>query len=100
MHGDGEYYAVFDLSSKEVNELTKRIEVSKEWTALPLTSEQKQLASTYLKKSNFSGIKNGYYLFIDNSNEDSPLLERYSYNVIFALLDLEQNRLYVLQYDS
>lgn len=100
MHGDGDFYTVFELSTKEAAKLKEKVVEKTEWKSFPLSTDVKQLANTNLNKSNFTVINNGYYLFKDKNDEDSPLLDRYSYNVVFAILDLDTNRLYVYEYDS
>ncbi|WP_342415945.1 hypothetical protein NST83_24175 [Paenibacillus sp. FSL R10-2782] len=108
--GDGYRLYIYQISSEEMEELTKRGTLNN-WSKLPLPTElseplfEKIKGITNEEIANllpFKGTK-GYYT-IRNNRTNSLIMSRdvydFSYNnVIISMTNLENNRIYFLSYD-
>lgn len=106
--GDGLTYIRVDFSGAEFESV---IEGNSAWKETPLTEN---IHTALHGDETWQGIKysydfllpeveNGYYYFLDrqsDSFDDTDLLNRVSFNFTFALYDLEETKLYYLEFDT
>ena len=108
-HGDGTSYVVLSF---ENDELEQGIAAPGGWNHLPLTENLETLIYGTRTDTEtigpFIGItmsraEQGYWYFYDRQGEttdDSDVLNRRSFNYIFALYDAEKDLLYYCEYDT
>lgn len=108
--GDGYRLYIYQISSKEMGELTKKAKLNT-WSKLPLPKElsepliEKIRGVTSEEIANLLPLKatQGYYT-IRNNRTNGLIMSRdvydFSYNnVIISIINLENNRIYFLSYD-
>jgi len=117
-HGDGVLQAKWVLKEEEYEEVVREVAASPHWhelSILPLeqgillyggTWQGTEYEYKLAEKAGIPKTEKGYYLFIDDAGyrqveeEGCHLLARYSYNIVYALLDSEEKTLYFMKYDS
>lgn len=113
--GDGSYYAVYELNDEQVSTIKKDILNQNKWHEMPMKADIVYIARRFLNSSLENGeIKNdmlvesyhGFYFFKDRLAEQSeeiskePFWQRSSYNFTLAMLDIDNNRLYIYTVDT
>ncbi len=108
--GDGDYFAKAKCSDDFIKQLDS-------WQELPLSRNLDLIMyGGYKDRAYYSyelaldmgipEIKNGYYLFIDRSDEatdihsDEDLFDRYSFNFTIVLYDTDTNYFYYYEFDT
>lgn len=118
-NGDGEEFVLIQLSDKGQDILINNAKKSSKWSSLPLPEEIQPIifGGKYedvdygegifeLEENIPRNIKNGMYYFKDRYAENYPdeadtdIKSRYSYNFTIAILDMDENKLYIFEYDS
>lgn len=112
-HGDGSYYLILDCSENK----KEALELIKYWKKLPLSEnlelimfggEREGITYGYnlSEEAKMPKVENGYYFFQDrssestNSEDDSELLNRYSFNFSIAVYDSDTDILYYFEFDT
>ena len=107
--GDGTSYAVLSFADEK---LEQGIAAPGGWHQLPLTENLETLIYGTRTETAATGpfigitmprVENGYWYFYDQQGEtedDSLVLTRSSYNYTFALYDTENDLLYYCEYDT
>lgn len=118
IQGDGESYAVIQISEDEKNEFIENA-LENKWKEMPLPKEIEVLVFGgenkevdfgeglfNIKDFRLSGIKNGIYYFEDRfakyypEQKDIPISERSAYNFTLAMFDRDENKLYIFELDT
>jgi hypothetical protein len=117
--GDGTSFAQISFSDTDcLNEIRE----SAVWKPLPLTDMLRALVMSRTEEngidtyspmisdengqSYFPAVTNGYYFFVDRQSEgsdtedESEILNRYSFNFTIAIYDADTNMLYYLEIDT
>lgn len=118
--GDGEYFAVFQFTEIQYAEFFNGLSQNGMWIDLPLSpvlnkfifGERKvngdsiEIYEGHGKNKIPKNIRHGKYYFRDKFIENYPqyngtnFFERPASNFIFALLDTDDKKLYIMKYDS
>ena len=115
-HGDGLEFITLSFLD---NSILEQIKINENWKELPLTENVKKAVygnsndpddcSALIKEGNssnefFPQITNGYYYFYDKQSvdpyDDSDLFNRYSWNFIIIIYDLDTNMLHYAEFDT
>lgn len=112
--GDGSYYLILDCSQNA----SRAHEVITGWKELPLTDNLNLIMYGGVRNGVIYGydlakeahwpatIRNGVYKFVDrhsesvNEEDDTNLLDRYSFNFSIAVYDLDTDTLYYFEMDT
>lgn len=114
-HGDGEYFVVFQFTESQCMEFGKLSE-NGGWIDLPVLHDLSKFIFGEKKGlEQYEGhgenkipkiTRHGKYYFYDKFIKDNPqyngisIFDRPASNFIFALLDFDNKKLYVMKYDS
>ena len=110
-HGDGVRYEVRTFEDTRV---LNEIKIAPSWQPLPLTENLEiliygkefpggRIGPFFSSSVDFPEVENGYYYFYDEqteSTDDTGILDRGSYNYIFAIYDCDANVMYFCTYDT
>ena len=111
--GDGSYYLILDCSQNR----EKALEKVAGWKKLPLSENLDLImyggnrdgvgySYNLAEEAGIPKIENGYYFFEDrhsesnNSEDDSELFDRYSFNFSIAIYDSDTDKLYYFDFDT
>lgn len=116
LHGDGEYFVVFQLTENQYIYFLENVSYNKRWMDLPMSKDLNKFIfgeRKSLEKYEGHGenkipkiTRHGKYYFHDKfveqypQNKGTSILDRPSCNFVFGLLDSENKRLYIMEYDS
>ena len=117
-HGDGLEFTTLSFVDDSILE---QIKINENWKELPLTDNLRKAVygnsndpddlSALINEGNsshefFPQITNGYYYFYDkhkqsvNPYDDSDLFNRYSWNFVIIIYDLDTNMLHYAEFDT
>ena len=113
-HGDGVYYEVIQLDAKGLDTFIEDATKTGQWGRLPMSKDlNKFIYGEHTRTYSRGGygemmpddVYNGLYYFKDRYliygySVSGDVFSRYSQNFNFALLDINNGRLYILEYDS
>lgn len=116
-HGDGKKFAKIEFDNNNGLSILSQIENSDRWNKMPLTENLNLImyggiknnvnyAYRFSEELGIPEIKNGYWLFLDrhsestNSEDDTELFERHSFNFTISMYDTDNNILYYFEFDT
>lgn len=117
--GDGESYAIIQLTNQGKSVFVENANKSGKWESLPLSKEIEPIiiGGEYegidygdgifeISEKISRNIENGIYYFRDRYAEEYPeytkvdIKLRNSYNFTICMLDIDNGKLYIFEYDS
>lgn len=116
-HGDGKRFAKIEFDKENSLKVLSQIEKGGRWKKMPLTENLNLIMYGGVKNNIEYGyklakefgipeIKNGYWCFIDrhfdstNTESDTEIFDRYSFNFTISMYDIENNTLYYCEFDT
>lgn len=106
---EGEKLCCFSFGKEDIDKFISKIKISKNWNSLPLSEtlelilfggskDKKDYNYKFAIKAGLPKIKNGYWSFVNKNKSD--LLNSNSYNFSIAILDIDNNIMYLYKIDT